>query len=101
MTRTPLLILLLLLPLSPLPAMADSDHERARRALAAGQVIALRTILDQAESRFGARLIEAELEDRHGQPVYELKLITPEGRIIKALFDARDGSLIKSKEGRP
>ena len=90
-------IVLVALLLAPAAAHADGDHERARKALQAGQVLPLKTILDKATERFPGDLIEAELEEEHGRMVYELKLISPEGNVMKLIFDARDGSLISAK----
>jgi len=90
-------ILLLCALLFPLAAQAGDDHERARRALQAGQVLPLKTILDKANAQFPGDLIEAELEEERGRMVYELKLISPEGNVVKLHYDARDGSLISAK----
>lgn len=88
--------------LATAPAGAsDDDHERARRAVQAGQVVPLRTILDSVARDFPGDVIETELEDRHGTPVYEIKVIAPEGRVMKVYYDARDGSLLKVKGKRP
>lgn len=78
-------------------ASAGNDHDRARRAVQSGQVLPLRTILDRVAAQFPGDLIEAELEDDHGSPVYEIKLISPEGNVIKLIYDARDGHLISAK----
>ncbi|MBC7952524.1 MAG: PepSY domain-containing protein [Rhodospirillaceae bacterium] len=73
------------------------DHDRARRAVQSGQVLPLKTILDKAMAEFPGDLIEAELEDEHGALVYEIKLISPEGNVIKLLYDAKDGHLLSAK----
>jgi uncharacterized membrane protein YkoI len=97
--KTIALLALLLLPLAAQAGL--DDHERARRALQAGEVLPLRTILEKANAQFPGDLIEAELEDEHGRMVYELKLISPEGKIMKLHYDARDGSLISVKGKGP
>lgn len=84
-----------------IPARADDDHERARRAVQAGQVLPLRAILDNAARDFPGDVIETELEDHHGTLVYEIKVISPEGRVMKVYYDARDGSVLKVKGKRP
>lgn len=96
----PLLALALLAATTPAGADED-DHERARRAVQAGQVVPLRTILDNVARDFPGDVIETELEDRHGTPVYEIKVISPEGRVMKVYYDARDGSVLKVKGKRP
>lgn len=74
----------------------EGDHDRARRAVEVGEIKPLRDILPEAEKTFGGQLIEAELERKDGRMVYELKLLTVEGRILKVYYDARSGALLKS-----
>lgn len=81
----------------PAAARADDDHDRARQAVQAGEVLPLKTILDKAAEQFPGDLIEAELETGRGRMVYELKLISPEGDVVKLVYDARDGSLLAAK----
>lgn len=69
----------------------DDDHDRALEALRRGEVLSLRAILDRAAADQPGDLIEAELEHEHGRPLYELKLLTPEGRVLKLKYDARTG----------
>ncbi|MGE5516765.1 MAG: PepSY domain-containing protein [Bacteroidota bacterium] len=91
------LVLTLLLATAPCGAMAGDDHDRARSAVQAGQVLPLRTILDNVARDYPGDVIETELEDMHGAPVYEIKLISPEGMVMKLVYDARDGTLLKAK----
>lgn len=80
----------------------DEDQERARQALKAGEIVPLREILDAAAQDFDGEMIEVELERDHGRWVYEVKLICPGGRLVKAEYDARTKELLKStgKRGR-
>lgn len=98
-------LLAFLLAVAPLlaaaPATADDDHERARRAVQAGQVLPLRTILDNVARDYPGDVIETELEDWHGHPAYEIKLISPTGQVMKLYYDARDGSVLQVKGKRP
>lgn len=96
----PLFALLLLAAAAP-AAASDDDHERARRAVQAGQVLPLRTILDKVARDFPGDVIETELEELHNAPVYEIKVISPEGRVMKIYYDARDGNVLKVKGKRP
>lgn len=100
--------LAIMLSLAPLPALAgwhgdgrDHDHDRARHAVQAGEVLPLQTILDKVAREFPGDVIETELEDEDDCPVYEIKLITPEGRVMKIIYDARDGRVLKVKGKRP
>ena len=84
-------------------ALADGerDHDRARAALRAGEVLPLTTILERVAKEQPGLLLEVELEREHGRWIYELKLLQSSGALIKLKVDARDGRLLKrDNEGR-
>lgn len=76
----------------------ESDHEFARRAVEAGEILPLRQILERAEAAYPGQFIEAELEREDGQLVYEIKLVTPQGGVLELYYDARTGSLLKAED---
>lgn len=95
------LALALALVLAAMPAAADEPkHERARRAVEAGEFLPFRDILARAEAVQPGQFLEAELEEKGGRAVYEVKLLAPGGRVVELYFDARSGELIKSEGGR-
>lgn len=75
----------------------DDDHDRARHAVEAGRILPLKEILARAEADCPGRMIEAELEDEHGRLVYELKMLTADGRVMKLHYDAGTGELIGTR----
>ena len=82
-----------LLPLGMAAADEPADHERARRALEAGEVMPLRAVLEQVERDYPGEVLEVELEREDGVWVYEIKIIRPGGDLLELELDARDGSL--------
>jgi uncharacterized membrane protein YkoI len=91
-----MLRLILLLSLLAAPALADrDDHERARRALQAGEILPLTEILAVAEAARPGRVIELELEREDGRWIYELELVTPEGRLYELEIDAASGAVLE------
>lgn len=91
---------LLLLPvfLFAMPAArADDrrDHERARAALAAGEIQPLAALLAEVERRYVGVVIETELERDDGRWVYEFKLLPPSGRVYEIKLDAATGEVIR------
>ena len=92
-----------LLLLFAVPAWADGDHDRARHAVEEGRILPLRDILADAQTTTPGELIEAELEDEHGQLVYEIKILSPDGRLTKLHYDAQTGKrrTAKGREPRP
>lgn len=93
------LIVVLLLSGSPGASMADrgDDHERARRALEAGEVLPLSRVLAHVERDYPGQVIEVELERDDGLWLYEVKLIRSGGAVIELKLDARSGELRRIK----
>lgn len=92
-----LLVPALLLPAVPAAGGEDRDHDRARSALQAGDILPLATLLERTGIEASGRLIEVELEHEHGRPLYELKVLTPQGRVMKHVVDARTGEVVKTE----
>lgn len=79
---------------------ADDDgdeHDRARAAVATGQIKPLSEILDQVEQRYAGRVVKTELERYDGIWIYELKLLPPNGRVYKLKVNAQTGRIIGAK----
>lgn len=80
-------------------ALADDDgedHDRVRRAVLSGQLRPLEEIMAKARAEYGGHILDTEMEEKHGEPVYEIKLLDNNGRLVKLVYDARDGSLIRA-----
>jgi len=75
----------------------EGDHERARQALEAGEVMPLREILDRVERDYPGRVVEVELEREDGRWVYEIKLLQRGGRMLRLDLDAGDASVLSVK----
>ena len=73
------------------------DHERARQALEAGEVLPLRTIIERVERDYPGQVIEVELEREHGRWEYDIKLLRSGGSLVKLRIDARDGRILGVK----
>ncbi len=82
-----------------LPASAGDarDHDRARRALEAGEILPLRAILERAERDTPGQVIEVELEREGGRWIYEIKVLPPGGAMVALELDARDGTVLRRK----
>lgn len=91
------LLLALILVAAPARAGLD-DVARAREALEREEVLPFATILGMVEEQIDARVIEVEFEEQNGQYVYELELITPDGRLLEAIADAVTGRIIEVGE---
>lgn len=79
-------------------AVADSgDHERARRAVEAGEVLPLRDVLARVEVDYPGQVMELELERDDGLWLYEIKILQSGGVLIELEVDARDGRVLAVK----
>lgn len=84
----------------PVHAGDARDHDRARQALEAGEIMPLKAILERVERDTPGQVIEVELEREAGRWIYEIKLLAAGGSIVELEIDARDGSVLKRKGGR-
>lgn len=78
-------------------AWADSDHDRARAALVAGEVLPLTEVLQRVARQHPGHVLEVELEREHGRWVYELKLLQGDGGVLKLEVDAGDGTVLRRR----
>jgi uncharacterized membrane protein YkoI len=78
-------------------AVASEDHDRARRAVDEGRILPLKDILARAQGAYPGQVIEAELEDEGGAIVYEIKILTADGRVMTLYYKAATGELLKVK----
>jgi uncharacterized membrane protein YkoI len=76
----------------------DHDHDRARAALRRGEVRPLAEILTIVHEAVPGDIVEVELEREHGVWVYELKVLSPDGRRLEVLIDAAAGTLLEHEE---
>ena len=86
-------------------SLADEDHDRARKALEAAEVLPLRAILERVERDHPGQVIDVDLEKEHKGEIqrwiYEIKLVRPGGALVKLKINARDGSLLSEKTRQP
>ena len=89
------------LALASPPARADTDHDRARAALQAGEVLPLKTVLERVQRDHPGQVLEVELEQEDGHWIYEIKLLRAGGRLVKLQVDAATGEVLRHRERGP
>lgn len=77
------------------------DHMHSRKALLAGDILPLRTILDKVEQQYPGQVLEVELEHNQQQWRYEVKLLSNNGQLLKLLVDAQTGEVLGEKKRQP
>lgn len=77
----------------------DLGQDEALKLRQQGVILPLEQLIGQALGRYpGSKLLEADLEEKHGVYIYEIELLTVEGVVRELKFDARDSRLLKDKE---
>ena len=64
-------------------------------AVEQGLILPFKDVLVQQP--YPGQMLEAELDDEDGIFVYELKILSNDGRVVEAVYDARTGELLKAK----
>lgn len=81
-----------------LQASPPKDHDLARQALEAGEILPLRSVLERIERDYPGEVMEVELEREDGKWTYEIKMIRRGGGIAKLKLNAKDASLIEIRD---
>jgi len=76
----------------------DRSYDRARRAVAHGEILPIETILQRVKEQVAGEVLEIELDKEHGQWVYKFKILDPQGRLLEVSIDAQNGSLLKLED---
>lgn len=84
--------------LSSVHADDQRDHDRARAALKAGEVLSLQEVLDKVKQSHPGEVLEVELEREGGRWVYELKVLQIGGRLLRLDVDAKTALVLKSRQ---
>ncbi len=73
------------------------DHDLAREAQAKNIILPLKTVLDVVQRNVAGEIAGIELERELGNWLYEFKIISPSGVMMKIHVDARTGSIVSAR----
>jgi len=76
-------------------AFADSDYDRAQQLREAGEILPLETILEKLHSSHPGKVLEVELENEHGQVIYEIEILDDTGKVQKIKVNAKTGEQLR------
>jgi len=80
------------------PLLADSDSDTARKLREAGDILPLETILHKLQKSHPGKVLEVELEHKHGHVLYEIELLDRHGKVWELKVDPRTGDIVKQKQ---
>jgi len=89
-----LTVLFFVIPLHASLAFDENDHEDALKLNEAGKIVTLESILDQLHQRSSGRLLQVELHQQHGVPIYEVEVVDKDGLVWAYRFNATNGQFI-------
>lgn|SRR5690554_38448 len=97
-SRCACLVILFLTVVSQVSAR-DLSQDQALKLRKEGKVLSSQTFIERALERHPkARLLELELEEKHGRYIYEVELLTVQGQVRELKFDASSGELLEDEE---
>lgn len=76
------------------------DHDQARRALEAGEVMPLRTLLDRVERDYPGQVLEVELDREDDLWAYEITVLRTGGKVVRLKLDGKTGAVLSIREPR-
>ena len=75
----------------------ERDHERARAAVQAGEVLPLTVLLEKLRRTHPGQVLELELERDGARWIYEIRLLQPDGALLKLDIDAATGQVLQAR----
>jgi len=76
-------------------ASGKDDHERARAAVKAGEVLPLPVVLERLQRSHPGQVLEIEIERDQGRWIYEIRLMQTDGQLLKLELDAATAQILK------
>lgn len=88
-------------PILPAPSTREGKTQRrARDAVKRGEIRSLEEVTSVVQRRYPGRLLDVQLQDNRGRPVYQLKMLTRDGRVLNVAVDARSAQILGVAGGR-
>jgi uncharacterized membrane protein YkoI len=77
------------------PSADDDDQGVARRLVSEGAILPLEEVLDSLRAPYPGRVLEVDLEEEHGNWIYEIELLDPSGTVWELEVDATNGTVLE------
>ena len=82
-------------PIWPAPSNREGKTQRrARDAVKRGEIRSLDEVTTVVQRRYPGSLLDVQLQDNRGRPVYQLKVLTRDGRVLNVAVDARTAQIL-------
>lgn len=81
----------------PAHAQPSLSPEQMREARHKGEIKPLRWVLKQIQSQYPGRILDVELEQKHGLYIYKIKILQHDGHMSKLYVDANSAEILRVK----
>ena len=89
------LVIIATLLFSSAAALADDDHERARKALERGDILPLTEIMARVSAEYPGQILAADFDREWSGYRYELELLGEQGYMLEIEVDAATGEILE------
>jgi uncharacterized membrane protein YkoI len=79
-------------------ANGKEDESKEKAELAAAAKVTIEQAIKTASEKTPGKVIEAELEKKHGKTVWEVEVLTGDGKVVEVHLDAESGAVIDVEE---
>jgi uncharacterized membrane protein YkoI len=89
------------------PAWSDQkgkgkkDEVKETVEMAATAKVTINEAIKTASEKVPGKVVEAELEKKHGTLVWEVEVVTAENKVMEVHIDAESGAVIEVEEEKP
>jgi hypothetical protein len=85
--------------ITPLAPVAPRERNlrgqnRARDAVRRGEILSLEEVARRVQGRYPGRLLDVRLDESGRRPIYYLKMLTRDGRVMNLAVDARTAQVL-------
>ena len=77
----------------------QDNHDDPRNAVRSGRVLPLRAVLAKVRQHYPGRMLDASLAQENNPPVYYIKMLMGDGRVVLVSADATNGRIISAIQG--
>jgi uncharacterized membrane protein YkoI len=77
------------------------DESRETVEMAAKAKVTIDEAIKTASEKVAGKVVEAELEKKHGTLVWEVEVVTAENKVMEVHIDAESGAVIDVEEEKP
>jgi uncharacterized membrane protein YkoI len=83
--------------------LPPAGQDRAREAVQQGEILPLSDIRRRVRDQFGGKIVAVDLAEGQEDDapwIYDIRVLSPEGRVLSVQMDASDGQVLEVRGQR-